>query len=167
VTYSGCHFERFKFIIIGKLLSVEALKMGAKEYGVGRVFLIRADYGSDLLQFILASAKRHEIAMATFTAVGALKSAKLGFYDQQKHEYHAHVIEEPVEIASCGGNISIKDSEPFIHAHVVLSTSDGSAKGGHLMESKVFAAEIHLFELFGKKAERKKDDVTGLHLWDI
>jgi predicted DNA-binding protein with PD1-like motif len=96
-----------------------------------------------------------------------LKSAKLGFYDQHKHEYSEHMLSAPQEIASCVGNISIKEGEPFVHAHVVLGDENGNVKAGHLLEGKVFAAEIHLFELLGEKIERENDAVTGLSLWDI
>ncbi len=39
--------------------------------------------------------------------------------------------------------------------------------GGHLLEGKVFAAEVHLVELVGKELVRKKDAITGLSLWDL
>lgn len=104
---------------------------------------------------------------ATFTAIGALKYAKLGFYDQKKHEYLETLLSTPQEIASCVGNISIKDCEPFVHAHAVLADQNCNTKAGHLHEGKVFAAEVQLTELLGEKLVRKNDAVTGLSLWDI
>jgi predicted DNA-binding protein with PD1-like motif len=71
------------------------------------------------------------------------------------------------EIASCVGNISMKDGIPFVHAHAVLADQNGNIKAGHLLEGKVFAAEVHLTELIGSKLVRKNDPVTGLSLWDI
>lgn len=109
----------------------------------------------------------HQITLASFTAVGAVKSAKLGFYDQTKHEYLANLLDYPQEIASCIGNISLKEGEPFVHAHVVLADENGNTKAGHLLECKVFAAEVHVTELLVQKVERKKDMQTGLSLWEI
>ncbi len=128
---------------------------------------MRAEHDSDIVKFIADLAKKQGITAATFTAIGALKSAKLGFYNQQKHEYSENMLSAPQEIASCVGNISIKEGEPFVHAHAVLGDQNGSVKAGHLLEGKVFAAEIHLVELLGEKIERKNDAVTGLSLWDI
>ncbi len=119
--------------------------------------MARAEHDADLI----------EIVTATFTAIGALKNTKLGFYDQQKHEYSEMLLSAPQEIASCIGNISLKESEPFVHAHAVLADQDGNTKGGHLLEGRVFAAEVHLTELVGMALVRKKDAVTGLSLWDL
>jgi predicted DNA-binding protein with PD1-like motif len=141
--------------------------MGSEKLNVGRIFLVRVDYDSDIVAFLTDFAKTHSITAATFTAIGALKWAKLGFYDQQKHQYTQHQLSAPQEIASCTGNISIKEGEPFVHAHAVLSDLNGNTKAGHLLEGKVFAAEIHLTELLGEKVERKMDAVTGLSLWNI
>lgn len=134
---------------------------------LGRAFLLRAPYDSDLIEFITTQAKKHQIALANFTAVGAVKSAKLGFYDQTNHEYLANLLGYSQEIASCIGNISLKEGEPFVHAHAVLADESGNTKGGHLLECRVFAAEVHVMELLGQMVERKKDMQTGLSLWEM
>lgn len=132
---------------------------------LGRSFLLRAKHNSDIIQFITEFAEKNEIVAATFTAIGALKSAKLGFYDQEKHKYSERTLSTPQEIASCIGNISLKEAKPFTHAHAVLSDQNGNIHGGHFLKGKVFAVEIHLIELPGTKAIRKNDAATGLSLW--
>ena len=141
--------------------------MSFRKLDVGRIFLVRAKHDSEIIKFVTELAKKNAIMTATFTAIGALKCAKLGFYDQEKHEYLETLLLAPQEIASCVGNISIKEGEPFVHAHAVLADHNGNTKAGHLLEGKVFAAEIHLTELIGEKLVRKNDAVTGLSLWDI
>ena len=132
---------------------------------IGRSFLLRVEYGEDIVQFLAKFSEKNEIAAATFTAIGALKSAKLGFYDQEKHEYREELLSTPQEIACCVGNISIKENKPFIHSHAALTNQKGNTHGGHLLEGKVFAAEIHLTELLGARIVRKNDATTGLSLW--
>lgn len=129
--------------------------------------MVRVKHNSNFIQFITDLAVEKKIKVATFTAVGALKWAKLGFYDQLKHEYQEIKLDSPFEIACCLGNISIKDGKPFVHAHAVLADKKGDTKAGHLLEGKVFAAEVHLRELKGAKLERKYDVITGLSLWEI
>ena len=140
--------------------------MGYAKFDLGRNFLVRAEYDSDLVQFITELAEGKGIIAATFTAIGALKRAKLGFYDQEKHEYQEITLDSPHEIASCVGNVSVKDGRPFVHAHAVLADKNGNTKAGHLLEGIVFAAEVHLRELKGANLERKYDKVTGLSLWE-
>jgi predicted DNA-binding protein with PD1-like motif len=142
-------------------------KMSYRKLNVGRNFVVRAEHDSDIIRFVTELAKKHGITIATFTAIGALKYAKLGFYDQKKHEYLETLLSDPQEIACCVGNISMKNDEPFVHAHAVLADRDGNTKAGHLLEGRVFAAEIHLTELLGEKISRKNDAVIGLSLWDI
>lgn len=133
---------------------------------LARNFLVRAEHDSDIVQVLGELAEEVKITYATFTAVGALKRAKLEFYDQEKHKYKEITLDSPHEIASCVGNISPKDGKPFVHAHAVLSDKNGNTKAGHLLEGAVFAAEIHLRELKGANLERKYDKVTGLSLWE-
>ena len=59
--------------------------MGYASFGYGRAFMVHVDYDSDLIEYITEIAKKEEIETANFVAIGALKSAKLAFYDQQKH----------------------------------------------------------------------------------
>src|SRR4030067_3024417 len=101
-------------------LNIGEDRMSATELGVGRTFLVRAEHDSDLIKSVAELAKKNDITTATFTAVGALKCAKLGFYDQKKHEYSETLLSTPQEIASCIGNVTMKDDEPFVHAHAVL-----------------------------------------------
>jgi len=128
---------------------------------------VRVKHDSEMINFVTEFAEKNAIMTATFTAIGALKCAKLGFYDQEKHEYLETLLSAPQEIASCVGNISLKEGKPFVHAHAVLADRKGNTKAGHLLEGKVFAAEVHLTELVGAKIVRKNDAVTGLSLWDI
>jgi predicted DNA-binding protein with PD1-like motif len=141
--------------------------MDPAEFDLKRILLIRAKHGSDLVQFITELAEDRGITAAVFTAIGAIKHAKLGFYDQEKHKYHEIIVNSPHEIASCIGNVSLKNGKPFVHAHAVLAGEDGNTKAGHLIEAIVFAAEIHLRELKGVKLERKYDEETNLSLWEI
>ena len=127
--------------------------------------MLRVKHDCDLVKFIAEFAQEQKIGAALFTALGALKRTKLGFYDQQKHVYKELDVDVPVELASCVGNISVREGKPFVHAHAVLSDEEGNTKAGHLFEAIVFAGEVHLLELEGQRLERKPDNVTGLFLW--
>ena len=141
------------------------VEMGVAELTLGRSFLIRVDHNADIVKFVAELAEKREIKVATFTVVGALKRATLGFYDQTTHKYLNLPVDSPSEVASCVGNISIKDGKPFVHMHAVLADRNGNTKAGHLVEGTVFAAEVHLFELIGVKVARKHDALTDLSLW--
>jgi predicted DNA-binding protein with PD1-like motif len=140
---------------------------GLFEYSANRELIVRLKHDADLVQTITELASSKGIRAGSFTAIGALKRARLGYYDQKNHEYREIKIDSPHEIASCTGNVSLKDEEPFVHAHVVLADETGDTKAGHLFEGIVFAGEVHLRQLEGPRLERKYDEVTGLSLWNM
>lgn len=131
----------------------------------GRHFLFSLDHGSEIVASITASAELLGVEAAVVTAIGALKDATIGYYDQEAHEYMTMEIDRPTEISSLAGNVSIRDGRPFLHAHVTLADSEGMTKGGHLTRGTVFAAEVCLRELLGEPPERRCDPTTGLFLW--
>jgi len=110
-------------------------------------------------------ARERRIRAAAISTVGALTRADLGFYDQTGQEYRVRAVEEPVEIASCTGNISLLEGEPFVHAHAVLADSSGRVLAGHLVRGTIFAAELFVQELAEANLHRAWDKQTGLKLW--
>jgi len=141
--------------------------MSIFECNAGKELMVRLKYDADLVQSIAELARSKGVEAGSFAAIGALKSARLGYYDQSSHEYREIKIDSPCELASCTGNISLKDGEPFAHIHVVLADEAGNTKAGHLLEGIVFAAEVHLRQLKGPRLERKYDEATGLSLWEV
>jgi predicted DNA-binding protein with PD1-like motif len=135
------------------------------EYSASKELAVRLEHDADLVQSITELARSNRVEAGSFTAIGALKRARLGYYDQKNHGYREMKIDAPHEMASCIGNVSLKDGEPFVHVHVVLADETGNTKAGHLLEGIVFAAEVHLHELEGPRLERKYDEATGLSLW--
>jgi predicted DNA-binding protein with PD1-like motif len=141
--------------------------MSLFEYDANQELMVRLKHDADLVQSITELARSRGIEAGSFTAIGALKRARLGYYDQKNHEYREIKIDSPHEMASCTGNISLKDGEPFAHVHVVLADEAGNTKAGHLLKGIVFAAEVHLRQLKGPKLGRKYDELTGLSLWSV
>jgi len=141
-----------------------------REVKEGRSFIGRFQYGEDLLSALTAFCKKHRIRMGVFRVIGAVKNATFGYYMQDIKKYAECIrLDKGMEIISCNGNVSIKDHEIFVHAHISLADHDGKISGGHLMNgTEIFAAEFYIEELFGKDLVREKDDrETGLPLWKI
>jgi predicted DNA-binding protein with PD1-like motif len=140
--------------------------MGSREYGRGRRVVARLPHGGDLLEEIGTVADRHGIRMAEVRAIGALKRARLAYYDQAGHTYGEQAVDEPLELLALLGNVSRRDGATAVHAHVTLSREDGSALGGHVVPGcEIFACELILQELTGEPLERAHDEETGLPLW--
>lgn len=137
------------------------------ETKIKRSFMGRFNNGDDLLEKLNGFCRDNNIKMGTLQIIGAVQKAKMGYYSQTEKKYAGCVeLDKKLEIAACTGNISLKDEEIFVHAHIVLADYDGKAFGGHLMPGTiVFAAEFFIQELEGTPLIRVPEPSTGLPLW--
>ena len=130
------------------------------------LFIGKLSYGSDLLEEITDICRKENIQLGRVEALGAVQRARLGFYNQQTHEYQFFVLDQPLEITKLVGNVSLKNGNPFVHAHITLADKAGNAYGGHLAPGTVvFAGEFMLETFDGPILERDLDETTGLYLW--
>jgi hypothetical protein len=134
---------------------------------LGRLFIGRFESGKDLLTSLTDFCKQNDIRLGVFNIIGAVRNVKLGYYEQTTKKYtDCASIDKKLEISNCTGNISLKEGEIMVHAHITLADFDGKAFGGHLMPgTEIFAAEFFIQELIGGELHRIKDEKTGLPLW--
>ncbi|MCZ2402911.1 DNA-binding protein [Paenarthrobacter sp. Z7-10] len=134
------------------------------EDNVLRTFVLILDKGDEAFEQIPRFAKDHDITGASLTAVGACRSATLGYFDSEISKYRSTSFDEQVEILSLLGDIATKDDQPTLHAHLVLGRKDSSAVGGHLQSVTVFPTmEVVLTETPAHLCKRV-DPETGLAL---
>jgi len=139
-----------------------------KEVKQKNTFIGRLRHGADLMDELTGICREKDIQLGRLEALGAVQKARIGFYDQERHEYKYSTIDQPLEITNLTGNISIKDGSPFVHAHITLADSTGRAYGGHLAQGTiVFACECVIEILEGPAFERVPDRETGLSLWKM
>ncbi|GAQ95505.1 hypothetical protein TAGGR_2400 [Thermodesulfovibrio aggregans] len=136
-----------------------------KTFSVKRIIQGRLFKGDEIVSTITKFLKENSITSGLISGIGAVKKAKIGYYNQSEKKYISQEFNEPMEILSLKGNISIKDGEPFLHLHIVLSKEDFTCIGGHLYEAEVFAFEFEIVEFEGNSFQRGFDEDTGLFLW--
>ena len=131
-----------------------------------RSIMGKLSHNSDLLEELTEICQKENISLGTVQAIGAVQSARIGYYDQDQRKYDFIDIDQHLEIASLIGNISLKDDKPMIHAHAVFSDDKGACHAGHLAPgTKVFACEFVITECDGPDFIRDHDEQTGLPLW--
>ena len=122
--------------------------------------------GDDPYAGLTEFAAQYHILSAHFTAIGAFKDARLGFYDPEKKMYRLIPIDTQVEVVSLVGDIAQLNGKPAVHIHCVVSMPDGRALGGHFLSAHVRP----LLEVFVTAdpvlLQKKHDDATGLNLMD-
>ena len=129
-------------------------------------FLARLPKGKDLLEALTSLFRKTGVRKASFTLIGALDHCVMGYYDPVARQYESRHFPGPWEIVSCLGNVSEKDNDVFVHAHIVVAGQDYQCFGGHLMPgSSIFAAELCATPVPGAVPVRAFDEPTGLALW--
>jgi len=132
------------------------------------LFMGKLSHGGDLLEEITDICRKENIQLGRVEALGAVRRARLGFYNQQTHEYQFFELDQPLEITKLVGNVSLKDNSPFVHAHITLADKKANAYGGHLASGTVvFACEFMLEVFDGPVLQRDFDETTGLFLWTM
>ena len=133
-----------------------------------RLFMGKLSHGDDLLEEITKVCQNENIKLGSVEALGAVQRARLGVYNQKTHEYQFVSLDQALEITGLVGNISVKDGNPIVHAHITLADETGKVYGGHLASGTVvFACEFILEAFDGPPFERGFDEETGLPLWKM
>lgn len=118
--------------------------------------------GEPLMESVLHVARERGIRSASFQGIGAVRDAELGAYILEKRDYVRQHFNGTYELLSLAGNISLKDGEPYVHAHVVLGDDEFSTVGGHLFEC-VTAITVEIFLRPSEAGlQRQLDDRVGL-----
>ena len=103
-----------------------------------RTFAVILQKGDEAMRCLQDFAVKERLGGAQVTAIGALSSAKLAFFDWETKQYQPIPVEEQVEVASLVGDIAVgPDGKPSVHVHAVLGRRDGTAMAGHLQEGHV------------------------------
>jgi predicted DNA-binding protein with PD1-like motif len=108
------------------------------ETGDGKIWLLVLESGEEVKKTLEGFAAGEGIAAASFVALGAFRRARLGYFEWERKTYKEIPVEEQVEVITLAGDIVRSEKgTPSLHAHTVLGRSDGSTRGGHLLEGIV------------------------------
>jgi predicted DNA-binding protein with PD1-like motif len=103
-----------------------------------RTFALILQTSDEAIACLQEFALKERLGGAQITAIGALSSAKLAYFDWESKQYQPIPVNEQVEVASLVGDIAISpEGKPSVHVHTVLGRRDGAAMAGHLQEARV------------------------------
>ncbi len=102
-------------------------------------------------------ARERGLASSQIAAVGAFDRAVVGWFDRAAKEYRRIPIDEQCEVLSLMGNVAEGADGPQLHMHAVLGLSDGTTRGGHLLEVLVWPT----LEVVIRESRRRCTRPTG------
>lgn len=111
-------------------------------------------------------AREEALGASQVTAVGAFSRAVVGWFDREAKDYRRIPVDEQCEVLSLLGDIAVGDDGPTAHLHAVLGLSDGTTRGGHLLEGQVWPTlEVIVRDSPAALAKTRRPDL-GLALID-
>lgn len=133
-----------------------------------RTFVVVLDPGEEAFAALTSFAVEQKIGSASLTAIGAFQRATVGWFDLEAKTYRKIPVDEQCEVLSAIGDVATgDDGKPSLHVHAVLGLSDGTTKGGHLLEGTVRPTlEITVVEAPGHLRRRKRAEF-GVALTDL
>lgn len=129
-----------------------------------KTYVVIFSPGDEIFTGLTEFAKTYNVTSGHFTAIGAMSNGTLGWYSQEKKAYKKVRIESQAEICSLIGNIALYNGKPVVHAHMVVAFSDGTTKGGHLIEGYVWPTLEVFITVEPNTMFKTFDEKTGLIL---
>jgi predicted DNA-binding protein with PD1-like motif len=140
------------------------LRLGS---GQGQTFVLVFDTGDEVVGEIKRFAQAEDVRAARLTGIGGFSQAELGYYRREILSYESIPITEQVELLSLIGNITVKDSEPLLHAHAVVSHRGGGTSGGHLIAATVWPTLELFVEVYSTELVKRQRPELGIATIDL
>ncbi len=125
------------------------------------VHVVILDSGDEAFAALTKFANEAKISAASLSTIGAFEKATVGWFDFATKSYKKIEVGEQCEVLSAIGDIAIgDDGKASLHVHIVLGLSDGSTRGGHLLEGKVRPTlEVVVTETPSRLRRKKRADL--------
>ena len=101
-------------------------------------YVVVCDPGDEAVSVLTQFAQAEDLEAAQITAVGGFERATVGWFDRATRDYRHIRVDEQCELLSLVGDVAEGEDGPILHVHAVLGLSDGTTRGGHLLEGRVF-----------------------------
>jgi predicted DNA-binding protein with PD1-like motif len=139
----------------------------AENSGGEKTYAIIFAKGDEILSGLTEFARREKITAGYFTAIGALQSARFGWFDRTRKAYRNIPVNEQVELISLIGDVGLVNGAPQIHAHGAVGFPDGQMRGGHLLEAIAWPTLEVFFTSCPTPLIKEHDEETDLSLFDL
>jgi predicted DNA-binding protein with PD1-like motif len=143
-------------------MQVQLLSQGeeTKEYAV--IF----GEGDEAFSGLSAFAQRYHVTSAHFTAIGGLSRATLAWFDPKRDMFKKIPIDGQVEVLAMIGDIALYQGKPVVHTHMVVGSSDGTTRGGHVLAAYVSPTLEVMVTVDPIAMQKRLDPQNGLTLID-
>ena len=151
-------------VATGKAPGMKA-RLLSENAGVKNYVIVLAK-GDEVMSGLTDFARQNKVTSASFTAIGAFSHVTVAWFDDSKREFKLNPINQQVELVSMIGNITLVNDQPAVHTHVAVASSDGTVRGGHVINAFVFPTLEVFMTVYPTPLHKEPDEATGLKLID-
>jgi len=101
-------------------------------------YVMVCDPGDEAVAALAQFARAERLEAAQITGVGGFERATVGWFDRAARQFRHIPVNQQCEVLSLIGDVAQDQDGPSLNVHVVLGLSDGTTRGGHLIEGQVF-----------------------------
>ena len=134
------------------------------EYNGRKDYLVVFKKGDEAFAGLHEFAEKYQVKSASFTGIGAANSIVLGWISPDKKRYKNIGPVGQVEVGSLMGNIALYNGRSVVHAHAVVSASDGVTSSGHLFELHVWPTLEVMVSVYPGEIIKTLDSEVGIPL---
>jgi len=142
-------------------------RLVAEHLDGGKTYVVIFAKGDEILSGLTEFAERNKITAGHFAAIGALQSARFGWFDPAHKAYRDIPINQQVELISLIGDVGLVNGAPQIHTHGAVGLPDGEVRGGHLLQAVAWPTLELFFTTYSTTLIKKHDEETDLFLFDL
>ncbi len=132
-----------------------------------RTIAVVFDIDDEVMDGLESVATDEDITGASFTGIGAFREATIAYFDWEEKAYQHIPVDEQVEVVSLIGDVAEHEGAPAVHAHIVLATSQGQARAGHLVAGRVRPTLEVVITETPTHLRKSLDETSGLPLIDL
>ena len=133
----------------------------------GNTIAMRLDKGDEVVEQIMALAKRENIRLASVTGIGATDDLTIGVFDTAQSTYRNYTFTGTHEITGLTGSINTMGGEAYSHLHITCAGDGGSVVGGHLFRCMICLTAEIVVQIIDGAVDRKRNEVLGINTWDF
>lgn len=98
---------------------------------------LKMSTGDEVMSGLLEYVQSRKPKAGVLIGIGGFQSAVFAWYDPAKKAFKRVPVDQKGEVVSFTGTVSYTNGRAQVHAHAIMSLSDGTTRGGHLVSATV------------------------------
>jgi predicted DNA-binding protein with PD1-like motif len=143
-------------------MQVQVLNRSSQETTYAVIF----GRGDEVMAGLTEFAQQRHLGASRITGIGGIDNATVGYLHKGDKRHTPIPINQQCEVLSLLGDIALFHNKPVVHIHMVVGLADGSTRGGHLLNARVWPTMEVIVTEYPNTMHKRLDPETGMAFID-